>query len=101
ITRLAAVQIARNEKAPLTETVGFVGERFRHYVLAPAMPLLFLGILILVLATGGFIAGWTFFLGDILAGLLWPLVILAGLIMAVLLVGLLGWPLMYPTISVE
>ena len=101
ICRLAAVQIARNEKAPLGETLGFVNERYRHFVLAPAMPLVFLGILMLVLATGGFIAGWTFFLGDILAGLLWPLVIVAGLIMAVLLVGLLGWPLMYPTISVE
>ena len=101
ITRLAAVQIARNEKAPLSETLGFVNDRFRHFVLAPAMPLLFLGILVLVLAVGGFIAGWTFFLGDILAGLLWPLVIVTGLIMAVLLVGLLGWPLMYPTISVE
>ena len=95
------MQIARNEKAPLTETVGFVNERFRHFVLAPAMPLLFLGILMFALATGGFIAGWIPFLGDILAGLLWPLVILAGLVMAVLLVGLLGWPLMYPTISVE
>ena len=101
ICRLAAVQIARNEKAPMGETLGFVGERLRHYVLAPVMPLLFVAIVFFLLATGGFIAGWTFFLGDILAGLLWPLVIVAGLIMAVLLVGLFGWPLMYPTISVE
>ena len=35
------------------------------------------------------------------AGLFWPLVILVGLIMAVVLVGLVGWPLMYSTISAE
>src|SRR5580704_2740132 len=40
-------------------------------------------------------------LGDILGGLLWPLVLLAGLIMAVVLVGLVGYPLMYTTISAE
>ena len=41
-------------------------------------------------------------LGDILvAGIGWPLVLLAGLVMAVILVGLVGWPLMYATISAE
>jgi hypothetical protein len=41
-------------------------------------------------------------LGDILvAGLGWPLILLAGLAMAVVLVGLVGWPMMYATISAE
>ena len=31
----------------------------------------------------------------------WPLVLLAGLIMAIILVGLVGWPMMYATISAE
>jgi hypothetical protein len=33
--------------------------------------------------------------------LLWPIVLIVGLIMAVVLVGLVGWPLMNPTISAE
>src|SRR5205814_4791766 len=40
--------------------------------------------------------------GDILvSGLLWPVVLLFGLVMAVALVGLVGWPLMPATISAE
>lgn len=40
--------------------------------------------------------------GDIIVdGLGWPLPLLAGLVMTVLLVGLVGWPMMYATISAE
>src|SRR5262249_21376131 len=39
--------------------------------------------------------------GDIWSGILWPIIVLFGLGMALLLVGLVGYPLMYPTISVE
>jgi len=41
------------------------------------------------------------FVGDIVNGVLWPLILLLGLGMALLLVGLVGYPLMYPTISTE
>ena len=38
----------------------------------------------------------------LVGGMFWPLALLAGLIMALLLVGLaVGWPLMWATISVE
>ncbi len=41
-------------------------------------------------------------LGVLIAGILWPLALLAGLFMALLLLALLfGWPLMWPTISSE
>ena len=40
--------------------------------------------------------------GVVLGGLLWPLALLAGLVMALLLLGLgFGWPLMWATISTE
>jgi len=39
--------------------------------------------------------------GDVLYGVGLPLLLLGGLIMAVLLVGLVGYPLMFPTLSVE
>ena len=38
----------------------------------------------------------------LVAGLLWPLVLLAGFLLAIILLGLLaGWPLLWPAISVE
>jgi hypothetical protein len=102
ITRLAAVQVARNEKIPLREALLFAKDHFVSYFAAPAFPLLLLGILVICLWVFGWLAGFTYLFGDIvIAGLLWPVVLLVGLIMAVVLVGLVGWPLMNATISAE
>lgn len=102
ICRLSAVQFARNEKIPLGEALAFVNQRARQFVLAPVFPLIALAILAGLLALFGLVAGWTHLFGDIVvAGVFWPLVVLLGLVMAVVLVGLFGWPLMYPTIAVE
>src|SRR6185369_4907674 len=41
-------------------------------------------------------------LGVLFVGIIWPVVLLCGLFIAILLVGLLfGWPLMWPTVSAE
>src|SRR6185369_4207831 len=41
-------------------------------------------------------------LGVLFVGIIWPVVLLCGLFIAILLVGLLfGWPLMWPTVSTE
>lgn len=102
ITRLAAVQVARNEKIPLREAVVFAKDHFISFFAAPAFPLLLLAILIICLWLFGWVEGLIPIFGDIvIAGLLWPIVLVVGLIMAVVLVGLIGWPLMNPTISVE
>lgn len=102
ISRIAVVQAARNEKVPLTEALAFVRQRFISYFSAPVMPLVLVLVVILLLAIFGTVVGWIPWVGEILfAGLLWPLVIIAGLVMAVVLVGLIGWPLMNPTISAE
>jgi hypothetical protein len=102
ISRIAAVQVARaNERVGLTESLRFTWARYKSYFFAPLFPLLFLFIIAFVLLIFGLLEAWTFVVGDIVGGLLWPLVFLAGLIMAVVLVGLVGWPLMYTTISAE
>jgi hypothetical protein len=102
ISRIAVVQAARNEKVPLTEALAFVRQRFISYFSAPVMPLALILIVILLLAIFGTVVGWIPWVGEILfAGIFWPLVIIAGLVMAVVLVGLIGWPLMNPTISAE
>ena len=102
ITRIAAVQIARpNERVSLNEALKFVWTRYKAYLTAPIFPLLFLAALTVVLVVFGLGEGNLWILGDILGPLLWPLALLVGLIMAVVLVGLVGWPLMYTTISAE
>jgi hypothetical protein len=102
ISRLAAVQIARNEKIPLREALLFAKDRFVSFFAAPAVPLLILAALVICLWVFGWVEGLIPIFGDILvAGLLWPIVLVVGLIMAVVLVGLIGWPLMNPTIAVE
>jgi hypothetical protein len=101
ITRIAAVQVARsNERVGLVESLKFVWARYKSFFLAPLLPLVFLLFIVIALALFGLAVEWLFAFGDVLV-LLWPLILLAGLIMAVVLVGLVGYPLMYSTISAE
>lgn len=101
ITRMAIVQVARNEKVGPAEALRFVRARIQSYVTAPLFPLVFLaGLAIFLLIFGLF--EQIPLLGDILvAGLFWPVVLIFGLIMTVVLLGLVGWPLMYATLSAE
>lgn len=102
ICRMAAVQLARNEKVGLREALAFAKQRIRSYFFGPVLPLLFLGLLTFFLIIFGLLIGHTYFFGDIfLVPLFYPLVLIFGLIMAVVLVGLVGYPLMNPTISTE
>jgi hypothetical protein len=101
ITRMASVQVARNEKISMRESLKFVWARYVSFLAAPLFPLVFVAFMVVLLSIYGvvFMIPWV---GDILvAGVGWPLVILAGIIMTVVLIGLVGWPMMYATISAE
>src|SRR5262249_11781103 len=74
--------------------------RYVSFFTAPLFPLAFVAVMVVLLAIFGLIHMIPI-LGEIWDGLLWPLVLLAGLAMAVVLVGLVGWPMMYATISTE
>lgn len=102
ITRIAAVQVARGEKVGLTEAVRFTLKRLLSYIAAPLFPLVFVFVLLIF----SFIFGWFHLIpifGDVVVdGLLWPVMLVIGLVMAVALIGLaVGWPLMSPTVSAE
>lgn len=101
ITRMAAVQLARKEKISIKEAMHFAWSRYVSYFSAPLFPMLFvLGILVMLIVFGALHMIPVF--GDIVVdGLGWPLNILASIVMAVILVGLVGWPMMYATISTE
>jgi hypothetical protein len=101
ITRMAAVQIARKEKIGLGEALRFTRSRLVSYFCAPLVPLAGILVFIVLLILFGLFHLIPLF-GDIVVdGIGWPLVLLAGLVMAVILVGLVGWPMMYATISAE
>ncbi|HEV3262624.1 MAG TPA: hypothetical protein VG013_37635 [Gemmataceae bacterium] len=101
ITRMAAVQVARKEKIGPIEAIRFTLSRYLHFFSAPLFPLILVLIITVFLIIYGLLH-WIPIFGDIVVdGLGWPLVLLAGLVMAVILVGLVGWPMMYSTISAE
>lgn len=101
ITRLAAVQLANKGPVTLRQTVRFVANRYLNYLFSPLVPLAIITAVVLGLILYGLVALIPV-VGDILLiGLGLPLVILGGSIIAVFLVGLVGYPLMYPTLSVE
>jgi hypothetical protein len=101
ITRIAAVQTTRGEKIGLREALRFTVKRFVSYLLAPLFPLGFVFVVLIFMVLFGLIHMIPVF-GDVVwDGLLWWLMLICGLVMAVTLVGLVGWPLMSATISTE
>jgi hypothetical protein len=100
IHRIAALHFARDEKISMGTALKFAAGKFISFYTAPLIPLgisIFIGLFLLA---GGFLLGsWG---GGILMGLLFPLAILGGMLIAFLVVGLAGGAgLMYPTIAVE
>jgi hypothetical protein len=101
ITRIAAVQIARKEKITMSEAIRFTTRRWVSFVTAPLFPLLFVGFLLVFMVIFGLFAMLPIF-GDIfVSGLLWWIMLIFGILMAIGLIGLIGWPLMSATISTE
>lgn len=100
ISRAAAIELATYDRAKTLRSVRYVASRWRAYFAAPFFP--FIGVLLiglpvalvgLLLRTD--ITGWA-------AAIVWPLLLIDGSLMALLLLGLLfGWPLMWANISVE
>lgn len=100
ITRLAAVELGREERITLKEAVLFSARKFLAYFVAPLSPLCIV-LLVLLLSIP---VGWLMHADATLpaAGLLWLLVLVGGFVSAVVLLGLLlGWPLMWATVSSE
>ena len=101
ITRIAAVQLGGKDRTTLSEAVRFTAKRYLNYVISPLAPLGLVAVVIFFMALYGLVALIPV-LGDIvLYGLFWPLVLLGGFVMAIAIVGLIGYPLMYPTVSAE
>jgi hypothetical protein len=101
ITRMAAVQMARQEKIGIKEALVFTTRRYLSYLAAPLFPILLVALIVVIMLIFSVFHMIPWF-GDIIVdGLFWWVVVLLGLAMAIILIGLVGWPLMAATISSE
>jgi hypothetical protein len=100
ITRIAAVHLAANERITLGAALRFACSKFFAYFFAPLGPLVLIGLSALFVLCFAWLMRWD--AGIFFVSLVWPLFLISGLTIALLLVGLVfGWPLMWPTISTE
>jgi hypothetical protein len=100
ITRMAAVKLAREERLSWGQLLTYTRKKWPSYFTAPLFPLIGVLLATVPLALLGLLL--RFDAGILIAGLLWPIALAAGIFMAILMIGLLfGWPLMWTTISSE
>ncbi len=100
ITRIAALKFTRDEAPGPVAAVTHVLSKLPSYSLPPLIALGGAAVFAVQLVILGLLMRVSVF--AFLAGLAWPFVLLLGLLMAILLLGaLVGWPLMWATISVE
>lgn len=101
ISRIAAMQLARDERVTLREALSYSLKYAASLISAPFIPLLGAALFTAFCLVGGWISNIPGF-GPFFASVLWFLPLIAGLIMALLIVGwAVGWPLMIPTLAVE
>ncbi len=101
ICRSAAVQSARDESIGLCESLEFAKEHLGGMLLAPLLPVGIFVIIGIVMGVGGLIGALPF-LGELFTGVFYPLALLGGFALAILLLAtVFGFHLMWPTIAVE
>jgi hypothetical protein len=101
ISRMAAVEIARDERVSIRSALRFSSQRFLSFFMAPLLPIAIFFIFGLVLAIAGALLNIPI-LGPIVVGAGFVLVLGMGiLLVCVILGGVGGFGLMYPTIAVE
>lgn len=101
VTRMAAVEAARREKTGIGEALRFTLARYLSFLSAPLIPLAFVVVILLFLIVFGLFHMIPLF-GEVVVDTLgWFLVLGAGIVAALVLAGLAGWPMMYATLSAE
>ncbi len=101
ICRAAVVQLANDQRIGLGEALHFAAAKFWGFYLAPIVAFAFILVFGLMLALGGLV-GSIPFVGDLLVGLLWLLLLVAGLAIAFITVGILaGGHLFGPVVAAE
>jgi hypothetical protein len=101
LCRVAALHATRDERITLREAAAFGKERYFGFLFAPLMPLAIIALFGVLLFLGGMV-GAIPAIGEVLVGLLFFLALVAGFILAFVIIGAVaGFPLTYPTVAVE
>ncbi len=101
ISRIAAVELAKDERIEIREARKFACKKYWAYLWAPIVPTVGVGIFAGCVVVGGLI-GCIPYLGVAVIGLFFPLALLAGFLVALILVGgVAGGAMMMPAISAE
>jgi hypothetical protein len=100
ITRIAALKFTRDEAPGLIAALRHAVSKWPSYSLPPFVALAGSAVFGIQLVILGLVMRLSIL--AFVAAIFWPFVIMLGLVMAVLLIGaLVGWPLMWSTVSVE
>ena len=100
LTRMSILQLAGRDGGGLRDAMRFVGKRYISYLISPIVPLGFIALVVVGCMFFGFIHMIPA-IGEFVDGILWFIPLGAGFVIALLLVGLVGYPLMYSTLSAE
>ena len=100
VARVAVTQYGWDEPVSILAATKLVSRRATGIVLAPLFPLGAAALLTAPCLILGWLMRWDF--GVLAAGVLWPVVALAGILLAILVLGLAcGWPLMPVAVVAE
>jgi hypothetical protein len=100
ISRIAALKFTRDDTPSLTGALRHSVGKIPSYGVAPLVALAGAAVFAIQLVVVGALMNVGFL--ALLAAIIWPFVLLLGLLMAILLLGaLVGWPLMWATVAVE
>jgi hypothetical protein len=98
--RVSALQLGLEDDGSLTQAMRHAARKWISYITAPLLPGLGIGILMGLIALVGL--AFSSFAGQLAGVVLWPIILVLGVALGLLLVGVVvGWPLMWSTISVE
>ena len=101
ICRISAVAFARQERIGPIQALKFSISKFGGFFTAPLVPIAILILISLAIFLPSLLAAIPI-IGEIFAGILMPLALLGGFIIALITVGLIGgYNLMFPAIAVE
>jgi hypothetical protein len=107
IARIAAVEVARDERIETQKALHFAAKKYSAFFWAPLVCLIGFAFFGLCNVVGGLVSwglnfGGHFHLGSVLLALLLPLALLSGFIMTLILLGaVFGCPLFKPAIGAE
>jgi hypothetical protein len=102
ISRIASVELAKDERIEFTEATQYAAKHYASYVSSPFAVLGGMLFFAFCVAAVAFVCGLVPYLGPLAMAVGLPLALLAGFLMLLLGIGLaVGWPLMIPAISAE